>query len=635
MTRTWPALLLLSMYSSASNAPVARATVSKGDPLVGCYRMKRAKPASPAAVAQIPMPPPFRLDSVLGTGVFSCGKTRVQWASPPQDYFAAPASWERVGPHSITIWWTNGLGSLQARLEIHGDTLRGTATTYSDVWSRTHPTADVIVSRIPCPPPPADSAALATLVQPGTRRSTLISAANWDSLPIGDTTRVFLQDSTDRIAGRGLVRIRWYVSDTTVATIDSSGLLRGLTIGTATVVAQLPERMGLRNVKVVSRYLAEINGGVDETCGVTQDGQSLCWGGAPPVPTSSGLPTQLQHVPRLTTISVGMSFFCGLDSSGAIYCGGTNAAGQLGLGYINASAEGRVVHAAGVRRFTLVTAGADYACGIASDSTAYCWGSNQFGQLGTSSVSSERCMRLSTLTPCRSSPVQVSAGLHFRDLAAGYRHTCGVLSDATVVCWGNNSDGQLGNGSRRSSAAPVRVVGNMRFSSVTVGGTHTCGVAVNGRGFCWGSNRLGELGVGDDAADHERPTPIAGETTLRSVSATGDNSTCGLTQTGALFCWGMSEGGGVNPLFARDRCTAMGEQSLRCARRPVPQGGGNSFVFLGRSLGGALCALDSAGRPFCWGNGSMSVGNPFACGEPTPPLLVGGGPSSLWPRTKR
>ncbi len=635
MPQTWPALFLLWMYSSSASsiASMVRARVLRADPLVGCYQMTRAAPSSPESDARIPMPPPFRLDSVFGTGAFSCGKARVLWASPTQDYFAPPISWARVGPDSITIVWSNGFGGLVVRLGIHGKTMRGTATTFSDVVTGApDPTADVIATRIPCPLPPTDSAALAAHPPPGTLRAALTTEADWDSLPVGDTTRVFLRDSVERINQLSRTEIRWYVSDTTVAAVDSSGLLRARTIGRATVIARAPHRIAEHAVTVVSLHLAQISSGSSETCGVTQGGDAVCWGGWPPpgIPETR-LPTRLEGTPRLTTISVGFMSFCGLDGTGSAYCGGENSGGQLGLGYVNSYVRGGTVKAAELARFSLISNGADYACGIATDSTAYCWGSNEYGQLGTSAALSERCKPTLTTVPCASTPVRVSPRLHFRDLAVAYQHTCGVLTDATIMCWGDNSDGELGNGSHESSATPVRVVSDARFSSVTVGGSHTCAVATDGRGYCWGSNKFGELGVGDSRGTHDVPMAIAGDARFRTLSATGDNDTCGLTRSGSILCWGQSQAGGVSPLHTTDSSTSTAIDTWPCARRPVSQGGGEQFVFLGRSLGGAMCALDRQGRPFCWG-GSMSAGNIYACGQPTPPVLLGGGPGALWMR---
>lgn len=635
MTRTWPALLMLWIYSSSASgtSSARRAVVLGPDPLDGCYQMVRAAPSSPGADSRFPMPPPFRLDSILGTGDFNCAKTRVLWASPPQTYFALPISWTRVGPDSITIVWSNGFGGLVAQLRIDGDTLRGTATTFSDMKTGApDPFTPVVVARIPCPLPSTDSAAVAANPPPGTKRTALTTTADWDSLPVGDTTRIFLRDSAAWINQLSRTEIRWYVSDTTVATVDSSGLLRGRTIGRTTVIARAPHGIAEHDLSVVSLHLTQINSGIGETCGVTQGGDAVCWGGWPPEGIPEGqLPTHLAGTPRLTTISVGFMSFCGLDSTGSPYCGGKNSSGQLGLGYANSYLGGNTVKAAGRPPLSLITTGADYTCGIATDATAYCWGSNSYGQLGTSTALSERCEAFVRSGPCSSTPIQVSPRLHFRDLAAGYQHTCGVLTDASIVCWGDNSDGQLGNGSHQSSATPVRVVSNAHFSSVTVGGTHTCAVTTDGHAYCWGSNKLGELGVGKGDGDRAVPTPIDGSARFRSLSATGDSDTCGLTLAGAILCWGLSEADGVSPLHATDTCTKMQGDPLPCARRPVPQGDGDHFVWLGRSLGGAMCALDAQGRPFCWG-GSWSVGNRYACGEPTPPVLVGGGPSALWMR---
>lgn len=454
----------------------------------------------------------------------------------------------------------------------------------------------------------------------------LVSSLGWDSLTIGDTSRVILRDAKGSAPSSSEGRVRWSIFNTNVVTIDSTGLLRAISLGTATVVARTPRGLTTHLVTVVPfrLRLAQITTGMSGTCALTTDGGAVCWGewaGVSFTPEHE-LPTRVKG-PPLIDISVGMVYSCGVDRSGSLGCSGMNSGGQLGLGYANMFATG-VVHDVGLSAFRSVSAGIDYACGIASDSTGYCWGTNDSGQVGATSLH-ESCKPLLTQAPCTTLPVQLPPQYHFVGLVAGYYHTCGVLTDRSVVCWGGNSDGQLGDGTYRSSATPVRVAGNVKFSSVTVGATHSCGVAVDGRGYCWGSNRFGELGVGDEVPRHNVPTPIVGVARFLSLSATGANSSCGLTEAHTVACWGLAEYSVVDSADARDQCTDKIGRSVRCARHPVAVADTLHFTLLGRSLGSAICALDAEGRAFCWGFGSGN-GSIHHCDLLPSPTLIGDGP---------
>ena len=125
---------------------------------------------------------------------------------------------------------------------------------------------------------------------------------------------------------------------------------------------------------------------------------------------------------------------------------------------------------------------------------AYCWGGNHIGQLGDGS------------TTLSSIPVAVSGGLSFSGLAAGAAHTCGLTRTGAANCWGNNEEGELGNGdigpdtcnvaNWRCSRSPVAVAGGLTFSALTLGGVHTCGLISGGAAYCWGDNSSGQLGDG-------------------------------------------------------------------------------------------------------------------------------------------
>jgi alpha-tubulin suppressor-like RCC1 family protein len=143
-------------------------------------------------------------------------------------------------------------------------------------------------------------------------------------------------------------------------------------------------------------------------------------------------------------------------------------------------------------RFTSISAGDDYSCGVAIGGAAFCWGNNTAGQLGTGAVGS-----LSLV------PVAVTGGQTFTSITAGRSFACALTTGGSVFCWGENVDLQLGrgpqNGSSTADGTPVRVTGGelpvgVSFSAVSAGVNHTCGVGIDGFAYCWGSNAFGALG---------------------------------------------------------------------------------------------------------------------------------------------
>ena len=161
-----------------------------------------------------------------------------------------------------------------------------------------------------------------------------------------------------------------------------------------------------------------------------------------------------------------------------------------------------------------------------------CWGANDEGQLGSSGISW-------SLTPAAVSGISTAT-----QVAAGGYHTCARLSDGTVMCWGADDDGQIGS-SGYGGSTPAQVVGVggqgtlANVTQVAAGGSHTCAVISDGTIACWGFNASGQLGNGSSVIRPWTTVLVSGISTATQVSA-GQDDTCEVTSLGTIWCWGSN-----------------------------------------------------------------------------------------------
>lgn len=366
--------------------------------------------------------------------------------------------------------------------------------------------------------------------------------------------------------------------------------------------------------------LAQLSVGARHTCALDINGTAYCWGsnssgqvGNPDTGLNFQVPVAVDPS-QPTTISAGLSHTCKI-MSGKAYCWGDNTYGELGNGSTMNSNVPVAVYTGGVLAgvtLTQITAGDTYTCALSSVGTAYCWGMNGSGQLGNSSTSN------STV----SVPVYtggVLAGVTLVQISAGYVSTCALSSTGAAYCWGNGTNGALGNSLATGSNVPVAVytggvLSGVVLTQISVGNVAACALSAVGAVYCWGYGGAGTLGNGSTTSVQTTPvavtttgTPIAG-LTLIQISVRGSTA-CALSSAGVPYCWGYGPSGQVG------NGTTTAYNLLPVA---VTTSGALSGVTLTQiTASGSVntttdftCALGSTGAAYCWGlDSSGQLGN--------------------------
>ncbi len=298
------------------------------------------------------------------------------------------------------------------------------------------------------------------------------------------------------------------------------------------------------------RYI-QVDLGKAHGCGRVNDGSVYCWGanfngetgvpGAQVVANPTKVPGTGPGGLVITRISAGGDHTCGLATDQAIYCWGRNDFGQLGDGTTTDRSTPTKVVGSGVAPllFVAVEASELATCGIVNTTRAvYCWGDNSGGMLGDGT-------QTGSLAVVKTQGTGV-APLQFASLTSIFGTMCGLTSGMVAYCWGSDLFGQLGDGSAPGgvSIVPVQVTGVVGWSMISAGVFVGCGVS-GGQGYCWGQNSYGQLGNGG-GPNTNVPTPLAAPpgSTWASIQA-GAIGVCGLTTAGAIYCWGDNEQGFV------------------------------------------------------------------------------------------
>ena len=349
----------------------------------------------------------------------------------------------------------------------------------------------------------------------------------------------------------------------------------------------------------VSGPVLGVDAGGNHTCAMTPTGTVNCWGYGfygqlgNDATSDSAVPVTVIRLDNTfgtsaeNAVSLGLGFdhSCAALERGGAKCWGRDQSGQVGNNVLPPDPPQYALPEYVYRMDTAarIASGSAHSCVVLIDGTVQCWGANAFGALGNSE-------------PANSTFPKTVVGItNATRIAAGLNHTCAVLASGLVQCWGRGDEGQLGNGGFANSAAPVTVSGITTATFIGLGNAHSCARLVGGAVRCWGRNVEGQLGNSStvNSAVPVIPTGLASATSV----AGGGFHTCATLSSGGVNCWGRGDQGQLGNGFLFNISAPVVVSSIA----------GAVAVDAGRSHS---CAVLINGRLRCWGlNETGQLGN--------------------------
>ena len=301
-------------------------------------------------------------------------------------------------------------------------------------------------------------------------------------------------------------------------------------------------------------------------------------------------------------VAAGADHTCAIHDDGSLWCWGRDDYGQLGLGdgVVEQDAPRRV----GDAKWSALATGDFSTCGIQPDGSLWCWGANTFGNL--------------TGAAAKQTLPMLIAGGTYAAVSAGEYDTCAIKGDGTLWCWGDDYYGELGDGDTATKVMPTPVMTTLTFTQLAVGDGHACAIASDGTLWCWGYNLYGEVGNDNNDSDPvyaAQRVPIQiGSDTWTSIAA-GTDHTCGVRSDGRLRCWGLDQSG------------QLGDGSTRgAAIVPAPTAIDDTGWKSVAAGAGHTCGIRTDGQVWCWGDnaaGQLAIDSATPL-DPVPTAAVGG-----------
>lgn len=375
-------------------------------------------------------------------------------------------------------------------------------------------------------------------------------------------------------------------------------------------------------ILAANKYRGRIATSSAHSCGIKEDNTAWCWGAwSSGRLGNGGASDQVQpsSVNSSTTsnsyiqIGSGQSHTCALKTDGTAWCWGSDAQGQLGNGdgLTADQTTPSPVSIVGTGKWSQISVGRQGSCGIQNDGTAWCWGEDTNGQLGNGASGSQ------------SSPQQISDPGPWVQITAGYLSTCGIKTDGSLWCWGDGQYGKLGNGTTITMQDPTPVAEPGPWVYVGRQSSTTCGIKLDGTAWCWG--QLNRAGMGYTAVVESyvpKMMPDKGPWLEINLSVTNNGTACGVKVDGSGWCWGFESEGRLGNGGSLNETHYFPER--------VADPGPWASIILG---GTVTCGIKIDGSAWCWGddsNGRLGNGSSLTANQAAPSRVYNFSNAAPW-----
>ena len=353
---------------------------------------------------------------------------------------------------------------------------------------------------------------------------------------------------------------------------------------------------------------ANLSLGFYHSCAISTVGSLYCWGdntngelgiGNPALPNRTS-PTLVNDSALYAQVSGGLVHNCGVLLNGTLKCWGGSGSGHLGKGLAFGPDSHSPEYVIDNSLYVQVASGTTYSCGVLQNGSLKCWGANTDGQLGIPGGVGRVAI-----------PTFVNDSSLYTQVAGAEFHSCGILQNGSLKCWGNKEDGKVGDGGSTGFAgSPVFVNDTSPYLQISIGRFHSCGVLQNGSLKCWGSGRDGRLGVGGPVPPMQASPLFVNDSSLYAQVSAGHDHTCGVLRNGSVKCWGDGADGRLGTGASDDQAS--------------PTHVNDSSLYTMVSVYTHTCGILRNGTTKCWGSGAdgrLGVGAPVPVNLTSPTIV--------------